>query len=233
MAFRFRQFTVEDRNSTLRVGTDSMLLGSWATAGNAVKILDIGTGCGVIALMIAQKSSGMITAIDIDQPSVWEAGANFASSPWPSRLEAIHESVQSLAAREQSAYDFIITNPPYHSNSLKSPSSRINKARHDGHLPIGDLAIHVSRLLISGGRFCIILPPAPSDYFHQVCAINGLFPLRMTAVFPKPSRPAKRIMTEFTKRPAGLPLQTELSIVDEKGKFTAEYLALTMSYHNF
>jgi tRNA1Val (adenine37-N6)-methyltransferase len=233
MAFRFRRFTVEDRQSTLRVGTDSMLLGSWASPGKAQKILDIGTGCGVLALMLAQKSAGIINAIDIDKPSVQEASTNFSASPWPSRLSAIYASVQSLAAVEQATYDFIITNPPYYSNSLKSPSSRINHTRHDEHLPLIELVVSVSRLLTTDGRFSIILPPLPSGHFQVLCMKNGLYPLRKLTVFPKAGAPVKRILTEYSRVKTEYPDLSELTILNAQGKFSIEYLALTISYHDF
>ena len=233
MAFRFRQFTIEDAHSTLRIGTDAMLLGSWADPGKSKKILDIGTGCGVLALMMAQKSGAMIKAIDIDQSSITEASNNFSASPWAERLQALEDSIQAFVNREHQDYDYIITNPPFYANSLKSPSPRINHTRHDDSLTLGELAANVIRLLAADGRLAIILPPVSSGQFQLISAHNGLYPLRRLVVYPRAEMPAKRVLTEFS-RIRNMPLEiSELTILDAPGKFTAEYLALTMSYHNF
>ena len=233
MAFRFRQFSCEDAQSTLRIGTDSMLLGSWANPGKAKKILDIGTGCGVLALMMAQKSESMIDAIDIDQPSVLEAQNNFLSSPWPLRIKAMHCSLETFSSETKETYCFIISNPPYFANSLKSPSARINHTRHDEGLSLPELAVIVSRLLAADGCFATILPPGPMEKFQLVCAENGLFPFRSLDIFPKPASPKKRVLTEFTKKKITHIESQELVILDTSGKFTPEYLALTKCFHNF
>lgn len=233
MAFRFRQFTVEDKQSTLRVGTDAMLLGSWANPGRARKILDIGTGCGVLALMMAQKSRALIDAIDIDKPSVVEAQDNFSKSPWSSRIRAFHGSLQNFSCSSTSGYGFIITNPPYFSNSLKSHSIRANQARHDEHLTLRQLGDQVSRLLSPAGRFAFILPPVQAEMFQMICTGNGLFPSRRMIIFPKPDKPANRILAEFSAKPAQDVYTSDLTILDSSGKYTSEYLALTAGFHNF
>ena len=233
MAFRFRQFEVEDEKSTLRVGTDSMLLGSWANPGKAKKILDIGTGCGVLALMMAQKSDAMIEAIDIDQSSVFEARSNFLKSPWHGKITAIHDTLQLFSRRSCADYGFIITNPPYFSNSLKSPKSRANNTRHDDCLQINELAKIVSRLLADDGCFAVILPSDTADKFQFICAEDGLYLSRMMLVHPKPAIRAKRALMEFIKNKVNQPDISELTILDRTGTFSSEYLALTACFHNF
>jgi tRNA1Val (adenine37-N6)-methyltransferase len=233
MAFRFRQFTIEDEQSTLRVGTDAMLLGSWALPGTAANILDIGTGCGVLALMMAQKSEALIEAVEIDESSVLEAGKNFLKSPWPSRISVCHESLQVFSSRRDSKYDFIITNPPYFSNDLKSPSARINLARHDESLTLTELVGSVKNLLTGDGRFALILPSETAGRFQLLCSENGLHVSRRLSVCPKPSVPPKRILMEFRKTKAVHPENSQITLLTATGKFTPEYLALTGCFHNF
>lgn len=233
MAFHFRQFTVEDRQSTIRIGTDAMLLGSWANPGTSAKILDIGTGCGVLALMMAQKSEAVIEAIDIDQASVIEAGSNFSNSPWASRMTAIHDSAQSFACKTQAGFGFIITNPPYFSNSLRSPSARINQARHDDALSLPELCQVVTILLTMEGTFALILPSGPARATERIFAEQGLFLSRQMVVFPKPGGPAKRSLMEFTKMRTANPENRVLTIRDGEGRYTPEYLNLTKHFHNF
>src|SRR5664279_2325982 len=130
MTFRFRQFSVEDDQSTMRIGTDAILLGAWADPSKAERILDIGTGCGVIALMMAQKSNARVDAIDINPESVEQACSNFTNSPWRERLTAFHRSFREHAKTADGAYDIIVTNPPWFTNSLRSNDERRNLARH-------------------------------------------------------------------------------------------------------
>ncbi len=233
MAFHFRYFEVEDEDSSLRVGTDAMLLGSWATPGKAKKILDIGTGCGVLALMMAQKSGATIDAIDTDLPSVMEARKNFSNAPWSSRITAIHHPLQSFSCGDATGYDFIISNPPYFSNSLKSPSARINKTRHDDSLSLLELAQKVSDLLSVDGRFSVILPSEPAQRFRLICEKFHVYLSRRMVIYPKPAAPSKRMLLEFSKSQVGLEDCQELIIRDSSGRYTDEYLVLTKDFHNF
>ena len=233
MAFRFRQFTLEDRQSTMRIGTDAMLLGSWANPGVAKKILDIGTGSGVLSLMMAQKSEAMIEAIDIDHSSVLQARNNFLHSPWHSRLTAIHDSLQSFSCQKNADYDFIISNPPYFSNSLKSLSLRTNQTRHNDCLSINELALIVSHLLATDGSFALVIPSEAAEKSQMICAEHGLYPARRLVVYPKTDSLPKRVLTEFTKIKILYPENTELTILDSAGKFTPEYFSLTEYFHNF
>jgi tRNA1Val (adenine37-N6)-methyltransferase len=129
--FRFRQFQVCDQQSTMRVGTDAVLLGAWACPPENGRILDIGTGCGILALMMAQKSNAAITAIDIHQESIQEAKENFSRSPWPNRLSAKHTGIAEFSESHQSKFNYIISNPPFFNNSLKPFSAgRIHGQAH-------------------------------------------------------------------------------------------------------
>jgi tRNA1Val (adenine37-N6)-methyltransferase len=233
MAFHFRQFTVEDNQSTLRIGTDAMLLGSWANPGTSAKILDVGTGCGVLALMMAQKSDAVIQAIDIDPPSVSEAASNFSNSPWAPRMTAILDSVQTFASKAHADFDFIITNPPYFSNSLRSPSARITAARHDDALSLNELCHVVTLLLAAEGSFAMILPTGSALTAEQTFAEQGLFLSRRMVVYPKPGGPAKRTLMEFTKMKTANSENRVLTIRNAEGIFTPEYLNLTKHFHNF
>jgi tRNA1Val (adenine37-N6)-methyltransferase len=134
MAFRFKQFMVEDDLCTMRIGTDAILLGAWAEPGQAKSILEIGTGCGVISLMLAQKSDARIVAIDIDEDSVKQARYNFTRSSWSDNLQAQMVSLQDHASASERQYDLIITNPPFFTGSLKSPDEKKNRAKHSSDL---------------------------------------------------------------------------------------------------
>ncbi|MEI6434005.1 MAG: methyltransferase [Bacteroidota bacterium] len=233
MGFRFRQFEVEDIQSSMRVGSDSMLLGAWSNPGIKSKILDIGTGCGVLALMIAQKSTGIIDAIEIDKQSINEAQSNFLNSPWTSRINPIHDDVAAYSRQTEIRYDFIISNPPFFKNSLKSPELRKNQARHDIALSNEELIKAVDRLLSITGRFSTILPANIISGFIGICEKHNLHAMRRTDVFPKPDSRIKRVLMEFSRYNNPVPIQSEMIILNSEGKFSLDYLELTSGYHQF
>ncbi|MCK9219391.1 MAG: methyltransferase [Bacteroidales bacterium] len=233
MAFRFKQFNIEDTHSTLRVGTDAMLLGAWACPDTSLKILDIGTGCGILAIMMAQQSEGYIEAIDVDLPSVCEAVSNFSKCPWSKRLTAIHSSLQEFSTQIEYQFEFIITNPPYFSNSLKSRSERKNKTRHDDGLTIEELVTFVDILLTQDGRFTLILPPEPAKKCCFLCEKTALHLKRRMMIYPKPGKPPVRILMEFSKSVVSNLMESELTILDSTGKFSDAYFALTSKFHRF
>ncbi len=233
MAFKFRQFLVHDEQSTQRVGTDAMLLGAWVNPGSARKILDIGTGCGVLALMMAQQCAAQVDAIDIDGPSILEAKSNFSNSPWNGRINAIHASLAEFSAQSLPEYDLIITNPPYFSNSLKSPSARKNQARHDDSLSLTELVMTVKKLLTPAGRFALILPAGQAARCTSLCLSNALHQVRRTSVHPKPATQPKRVLLEFSSSGSAGTTESELNILDASGKFSHAYLSMTGSFHHF
>ena len=160
----------------MKVGTDGVLLGSWVQPGNVERILDIGTGTGLIALMMAQKSNAVVDAIDIDEDATRQAEENFSLSPWPERLNAWHQSVQEFAAYTRHRYDLIVSNPPYFMGAHPAPSEARNLARHmDEALSIEELAECVKKLLKPDGRFCVILPFMEGMKFLEYAELNGLY----------------------------------------------------------
>ncbi|MEI7980969.1 MAG: methyltransferase [Bacteroidota bacterium] len=233
MGFRFKQFEIEDTHSTLRVGTDTMILGSWAEPDQAGNILDIGTGCGILALMMAQKSNARIDAIDIDRPSCIEAEKNFLLSPWKERLRVINDSLQLFAKTASCRYDYIITNPPFYSNQLKSPSIRKNSSRHDLELGLTEILHHVTNLLTANGRFALILPFDTANDFLLLYGDSSLHTVRKLIVSTKPGNPPKRMLLEFGRDFAIKPEISELTILDNMGKFSTGYLLLTHRFHCF
>ncbi|MCX6248878.1 MAG: methyltransferase [Bacteroidetes bacterium] len=231
MAFRFKQFVVEDDHSTMRIGTDAILLGCWAEPEPARSILEIGTGCGVIALMLAQKSDARIDAIDRDEKSVQQAGANFRGSPWSDQLNPVHISLQDFSQTSDKKYDLIITNPPYFSGSLPSPDDRRNLARHAALLSPGELVSGVNKLLLPGGTFWVILPSAEGTCFETLAASSGLFLQKQMDVKPKPRKPVNRKLYCFSLQPCSMPVREELIIHYDDNAFTAEYIAFTRAYY--
>ncbi len=232
MPFRFKYFSVEDTRSTQRIGTDAMLLGAWANPGQAACILDIGTGCGVLALMMAQKSDASIDALDIDEQSVAEASENFRISPWTDRLTAICTTLQSFNGKP-GGYDFIITNPPFFTKALPSPDRRRNFARHDDCLPAHDLAFGIASLLSPGGRVAIVLPSNEASSFTETCHASGFFLMRRTMVRTRQCSGVKRVLMEFGKSQIDTITENDLTILGSGGEYSPDYLSLTAEFHNF
>ncbi len=136
-------------------------------------MLDVGTGTGLIALMLAQRSAARITAVDVDAECATQAAENFAASPWADRLDAVAVAVQRYDPVER--FDLIVSNPPYYVDSLLSPDEGRNTARHAAGLPFGELAAAVVRLLAPGGRFALVLPPVEMQRFRSA-ALGGSIP---------------------------------------------------------
>jgi len=228
--FKFKQFTIQQENCAMKVGTDGVLLGAWIDVGDARTILDIGTGTGLIALMLAQRSIAKIDAIDIDPDATKQAFDNFKNSPWHDRLNVVFESFQTYSQNDIK-YDLLITNPPYFSDSLKASDEKRSFARHDHMLNRIDLLDGSIRLMNSDGRLGIILPIDEYTLFSSQISKWNLFEIRKTFVIPKPGKRATRVIAElsFTKHPVEI---GEL-IIEKYGRhaYSEEYIDLTREYY--
>lgn len=238
----------------MKVGTDGVLLGAWVSLpeGEAEKphrILDIGTGTGVIALMLAQRTdvSTRIDAVEIEPEAAAEASGNFAASPWSDRLQVHSVSVQQWAAEPANGkrYDLIVSNPPYFmagsdfrrgfdiSEAATQPTAARVAARHAEQLPFGELISSVRMLLHPHGRFAAIFPYREAGIFIAQAASRGLFVRRIAEIRGTPRKPVKRIAVECTfDRPAREAIVSEtLCIEDGAGSFTAAYRELTRDFY--
>ncbi len=230
-SFRFKQFEVCQDDVAMKVGTDGVLLGAWvATDDNPDRILDIGTGTGVIALMMAQRcpTASHIVGIDIDAPSAERAAANFAASPWAERLSAVCSPVQEFDCCGK--FDLIVTNPPYFVASLLSPDAARSAARHTFALPFPELDAAIVRLLACGGRAALILPEESMEEFAELTSLEMV---RRCNVRSTPESGIKRVMAEFSHhRPEADIIPEELVIeTDRRGEFSEGYRSLTKDFY--
>jgi len=231
MPFRFKQFVVDDSACAMKLGTDSVLLGAWARFENSSKILDIGTGCGVLALMSAQRSEALITAIDIDRSSIEEASCNFEASLWGSRLQAEHISLQEYASiKPEAPFDHILSNPPYFINSLKAPDKQRSRARHNDQLPFDELADAVTRLLSEDGKFSLILPVNEASRFIEIAGKHELSLTLRSDVVPVEGKIPNRVLMEFGKEKGSIVLQT-FTIRKSDSSYTDEYKFITNDFY--
>jgi tRNA1Val (adenine37-N6)-methyltransferase len=230
--FRFKQFDVAHDKSTLKVGTDSVLLGSWVPIPEKCKrILDIGSGCGIIALMLAQRSAAMITGVDIDKNSVEESLENAHNSPWKNRINFTHISIQNFCTSDhKQAFDLIVSNPPYFTNSLKSPVHRRNISRHTDILSFEDLIFSVDYCLSASGIFAIIIPATITKTIQKQCENKRLFCWTILQVQPFEHKPANRNILLFSQEKKQVQIH-KLIIRNSLNEYTNDYRSLTKDFH--
>ena len=230
--FQFKQFLVRQDKTVFKVGTDGVLLGSWADVSNVNSVLDIGTGTGLLALMIAQRCTASVTGIEIDEASFHQAVDNARKSPWSDRVEIKHISLQDFVKTGRPRVELIISNPPYFINSLKSGDDSRNIARHAIKLSFRDLIEGVNGLLALQGRFCLILPAGMIRDFIADCLSSGLYLHRELAVKPTESLPAKRHLLDFRKNSATRIDKKEIAIErSRRHDYTDGYRELTRDFY--
>ena len=228
--FKFKQFTVYQDLAAMKVGTDAVLVGAWTQANKPLRILDIGCGTGVIALMAAQKwESAHIDAIDSDDNAYEQSKKNFELSQWDQRLHAHHIKLQDFVAQH---YDLIISNPPYFINSLKNPNPSKSAARHTDSLPHCELLAHAARLLSDNGKFTLILPTDTKNNLLEEAEKHCLAVHRITDVANKINQKPIRILVEFQKIYCREPLYDTLIIRDiSSNDYTSQYKKLTQDFY--
>ena len=242
--FRFQQFEVRDQGSAMKIGTDGVLLGSWAPIRDAHTIVDIGTGCGLIALMIGQRTvaqRAMVRAIDVDRDAAQQAHENFLASPWrdrlPSNVDQIHTSLQDFAddLDEGSRFDLAVCNPPYFSNDFLPSRDARRVARHTSLLPRRSLFLNSFRVVKPAGRLCLVLPYEQAAETIEVALETGFSLWTRTDVRPNPAGQLKRVLLEFGRQAFDCAdrdlVHDELVVEVTRNQFTDDYRALTEQFH--
>lgn len=227
--FRFKQFSIAHDKCAMKVNTDGVLLGAWTQVADARHILDIGTGTGVIALMLAQRTGeAKITAIDIDQDAYEQARDNALASPWVDRVSVLHTSLQDMT--DAALFDLIVTNPPYFINDYISDDMQRNVARHSGTLSYAELLAGIDRLLTAGGRACVILPSFNVEALLLMAAEKGLYLVKRTDVIAVSGRDPYVSMIALSRNHTPAQRDT-LTIQNESGAYTDEYRHLTRDFY--
>ncbi|MBL7950465.1 MAG: methyltransferase [Flavobacteriales bacterium] len=224
-SFRFKQFTIQQDRCALKVGTDGVLFGAWVNHQGAQRILDIGTGTGVLALIAAQRApQATVDAVEIDDAAAGQAAENAAASPWSGRVRVHRMDVRRMNASEP--FDLIICNPPYYAGYSSAADERVGLAKHSGELLFDELVAAVDRLLSPNGRFAVIIPLNREKAFIAEAARVQLSPVRRCEVKYVAHRPAKRVLLEFDR--AGGDVQEEELTIENTGPFdySPEYRAL-------
>ena len=231
--FHFKQFSIFHDRCSMKVGTDGVLLGAWATVEGAQSILDIGTGTGMIAIMAAQRTNGLsnIDGIEIDNDAYSQAQENVNNSKWKELITVHHTSIQEFSITCQKQYDLIISNPPFFLAGTQSGSEKRNTARHATLLTHSDLLRSVNKLLKPDGKFSLILPLEEGQLFNEQAKVSGLFCTRLTKVKPKKEKPYERLLIELSRQNLSI-IENELTIqFDKRNNYTPEYYELTREFY--
>jgi len=227
--FHFKQFTILQDRCAMKVGTDGVLLGAWVSIKKAEHILDIGTGTGLIALMMAQKYDASIEAIDIDNDAFEQAIVNVNASPWANRIRVFNASLQDFQPHRK--YDLIISNPPYFIDSFAPTDEARNRARQaSASLLYEELLQGIIRLLTTTGKFCVILPSKEGAFFLQKVEQDGLFCNRITHVHTIIGKPAKRVLMEFSRIDEELK-ENEIILRESDTTFSDAYKEITKDFY--
>jgi tRNA1Val (adenine37-N6)-methyltransferase len=230
--FQFKQFVIHQDRCTMKVGTDGVLLGAWADVTGVRKVLDIGAGTGVIAVMLGQRTeSAEVHAVEIDKDSFCQARENMAAAPWGERLRVLHVSIQEYMRGAEDRYDLIVSNPPFFSGGTFSNNQDRNSVRHTVKLPHGDLLTAVRTLLEEKGRFCVILPFLEGLRFEELARTYKLYCTRKMEVKPKEEKPTERLLLQFERQEKEQLRETLVIQKEERNDWTEEYMALTGDFY--
>lgn len=231
-SFAFKQFTIKQDKCAMKVGTDAVLLGAWVIPNGSQQILDIGTGTGVIALMLAQKTEAHIDAIDIDENAFLQAQENVKESKFADRISVMHSTLQDYSKATAKKYNLIVTNPPYFEQSLKSTDEHRSFARHADVLPFEDLLDGVIKLLDPKGKFCLILPTLEAEKFRLLAQKKGLILSKLLRVKSNVKKDIdKRYIMQFEFTPTEFSEKTIAIEEEERHQYTEDYKELTKDYY--
>ena len=231
-SFAFKQFIVKQDRCAMKVGTDAVLLGAWVLPNGSKHILDIGTGTGVIALMLAQKTQAHIDAMDIDEEAFLQAKQNALDSKFARQITVTQTSLQHYSNATTQKYNLIVTNPPYFEQSLKSSDEQRSHARHADVLPFEELLDGVLKLLDEKGKFCLILPTLEAIKFRALAEKRGLHLSKLLRVKSRIDKETdKRHMMQFEVKPTEFSENTIAIELEERHQYTEDYKDLTKDYY--
>ncbi|MBF2707493.1 tRNA1(Val) (adenine(37)-N6)-methyltransferase [Flavobacterium soyangense] len=231
--FQFKQFSLEQDRCAMKIGTDGVLLGAWTPIeNNPFSILDIGTGTGIIALMLAQKSSAsQIDALEIDENAYEQATDNFENSSWNDRLFCFHAALDEFVEDPEDEYDLIVSNPPFYTEGYKSNDEQRDLARFQDAMPFEELIEAAALLLSENGIFSVIIPFKEEENFLALAKDYELFPIKITHVKGTPTTETKRSLLAFCRNETPNFSIDELIIETARHIYTPEYIALTKDFY--
>jgi tRNA1Val (adenine37-N6)-methyltransferase len=230
--FQFKQFSVAQDRCAMKVGTDAVLLGAWSALDHMPNtILDIGSGTGILALIMAQRSTAeLIDALEIDSDAYEQCVHNFETSDWGDRLFCYHASLDEFVDEIEDTYDLIISNPPFYTDHFKSRNEARNKARFEDALPFEELLTSASKLLSVTGQLNVIIPFSEEINFISLAKNVDLYPIRILRVRGQEESPVKRSLISFTFQENKIEV-SELTIEITRHHYTNDYINLTKDFY--
>jgi len=231
--FQFKHFSVNQDQAAMKIGTDGVLLGAWTPIENNPKsVLDIGTGTGIIALMLAQRSEAeQIDALEIDESAYEQAVENFENSPWGDRLFCFHAGLDEFLEEPEDEYDLIVSNPPFFSEDYRSANEQRDLARFQEAMPFEELVEAADLLLSENGIFSVIIPFNQEVRFIELCAEVELFPIKITRVKGTQNTKIIRSLLAFKRYELAVLTSDELVIEISRHEYTPEYISLTKDFY--
>lgn len=230
MSFQFKQFTIRQEQATLKVSTDSCLLGAWFAQKleNKQHILDIGSGTGLLVLMLAQKQKeSIIDGIEIDENCFSESLVNVNASQWYNRCTILNGDVRTYPFARK--YDFIITNPPFYEQQLRSANTKNNLAKHSSHLGLKELVQIIKNQLTPNGEFGILLPYSRLAEIEEISSLNGFYLKEKILVKQTPNHPYFRVILHFSKQYSSC--VSETIIIKENNEYTLVFIELLKDFY--
>lgn len=233
--FKFKEFTIHQDKTAMKVGTDGVLLGAWCSVADYPDtILDIGAGTGVISLMIAQRTDAMtIDAVEVDENAYEQTVANFEESDWGDRLYCYNATFNEFAdeiAEEEETYDLIVSNPPFYTDDFETEDAARNKARFTSSLSFEELITGVVKILSENGKFCVVIPFKEEESFINLAKENSLFLNRVCRVQGNATSAIKRSLLEFSFHSTAI-REESLIIEIERHLYTQDYIDLTKDFY--
>jgi tRNA1Val (adenine37-N6)-methyltransferase len=213
----FKQFEVHDEDCAMKVGTDALLLGSWCEVANARRIIDAGTGSGIVALMAAQRAPhAEVTGVELEPHAVAEANANATRCPWPNRIRVVEDSIQAFAAKaeHQGRFDAFLINPPFFHGKPKSPDEARNLARHDDALPYAAFLDAAWKLLSPVGSLQVVWPWERWAELKEGAEVSGFHMRRQAEVCGREGHEPRRVLTHWVKYTPEEPPQREVISIE-------------------
>jgi tRNA1Val (adenine37-N6)-methyltransferase len=230
--FQFKQFSIAQDRCPMRVGTDGVLLGAWADVNKVKNILDIGTGTGLIAIMLGQRTeTAQVVAVEIDEAACQQAIENCQNVAWGNRVQAIPISIQDYAKAAKETFDLIVSNPPFFTGGTFSDNQDRASVRHAVKLPHGDLLGAVRTLLAQKGKFCVILPYIEGLRFVEMASTYHLYCTKSTKIYPKAGKPVERLLLQFEKEAKNMTEDSLIIQKEERNEWTEAYIQLTKDFY--
>ena len=229
--FQFKQFKINQDQCAMKVCTDSCIMGAYTDIADAKTVLDIGTGTGLLTLMLAQRFQTQFTAIEIDDLAYHQAQYNFNQSPWKTNISLQHGDIKQFALTAPSTFDYILCNPPFYSNALKSPNKQKNLAYHNDQLSQTQLLDCVKKLLLPSGKFSVLLPIPEAVLLQQKAVAAGMFLIDSLAIQHNANKAAFRRIDTYAFIPTIKHNSQQLIIRNANNEYSKDFTTLLKDYY--